>query len=214
MIYSRVSPISRLKKRVSNAGYVRWFYSDRYLLLHAIDAGLVKPVVSDEFHINCLEDLELFEETERWLSREQFIIEANRRIEKGMQLYTAVSGDVLIHWGWLVPLEEYSWFPYVSQRYEYPDGAAVLFNAYTHPRARGTGLHTRSMMRRIADGAARPGIQYVYTAIESQNRTSRAVAARCGFKCVNVLYERIRLGKVQRGSITPGEYLESVENSI
>ena len=192
---------------------MRWLRSDRYLLLHAIDASQVKPVQADELHINALDDLAHFEQTERWLPRDTFIAEARRRIDdEGMRLYTAILGDRLVHWGWLVPRQQCSWFPYVQQHYDYPDGTAVLFNAYTHPAARGTGLHTRSMKRRIADGAAQPGARWVYTAIESHNRASRAVAARCGFKCVDVLFERIRCGRVQRGRMTPDDYFKTIEH--
>lgn len=205
--------LQRALRRIRNSGPVRWLRSDRYLLLHAIDASQVKPVQADELHINALEDLAHFEQTERWLPRDTFIAEARRRIDdEGMRLYTAILGDRLVHWGWLVPRQQRSWFPYVQQHYDFPERTAVLFNAYTHPAARGTGLHTRSMMRRIADGAAQPGARWVYTAIESHNKASRAVAARCGFTCVDVLYECIRFGRVQRGRTTPDDYFKTIEH--
>lgn len=204
--------LRRLWRRLLNSRPVRWLYSERYLLLHAIDAHQVGSTPADELHVNRLEDLAYFEQTERWLSREAFVAEAGRRLQEGMQLYTAVADNCLLHWGWLVPRQQSSWFPYVNQHYAYPEGSAVLFNAYTHPRARGTGLHTRSMRRRIADGAAQPGARWIYTAIESHNQASRAVAKRCGFKCVMVLYERIRCGRVQRGQMTPKDYFHDLEH--
>lgn len=207
--------LQRLRRRIGNSGPVRWLRSDRYLLLHAVEAAQARPVAPDELHLNCLEDLECFQQTERWLPREAFIKEARRRVdEEGMRLYTAVAKGLLVHYGWLVPRQQRSWFPYVQQHYDYPDGTAVLFNAYTHPAARGTGLHTRSMMRRIADGAAQSGARWVYTAIESHNQASRAVAARCGFKCVDVLFERIRFGRVQRGRMSPADYFTTIEHRV
>ncbi|ENO78178.1 GNAT family N-acetyltransferase [Thauera sp. 63] len=194
---------------------MRWLRSERYLLLHAIEVAQVRPVGADELHVNALDDLAYFQQTERWLPREAFVAEARRRIEEeGMRLYTAVEQRVLVHYGWLVPRQKRSWFPYVRQHYDYPEGTAVLFNAYTHPAARGTGLHTRSMMRRIADGAAQPGAHWVYTAIESHNQASRAVAARCGFKCVDVLFERIHFGRVQRGRMSPADYFTTIEHRV
>jgi L-amino acid N-acyltransferase YncA len=204
--------LQRVRRRIASSDTKRWLCSDRYLMVHAIEAPQVDFPGDDEFHINALEDLTLFEQTERWLPRDVFVAEAHRRIEEeGMRLYTAVAQGVLVHYGWLVPRQQRSWFPYIRQHYDYPDGTAVLFNAYTHPAARGTGLHTRSMMRRIADGAAQPGARWVYTAIESHNRASRAVATRCGFRCVDVLYERIRFGRVQRGRMSPTEYFTMIE---
>lgn len=203
---------SRVRRRLANSRPLRWLRSERYLLVHAIEADAAGSVAEDELRCNCIDDLQFFQQTERWLSRDAFVAEARRRIEQeGMRLYTAVQDGVLVHYGWLVPRQQRSWFPYVSQHYDYPEGSAVLFNAYTHPLARGTGLHTRSMRRRIADGAAQTGVRRVYTAIESHNRASRAVAARCGFVCVDVLFERIRCGRVERGRMSPETYFSTVE---
>lgn len=203
----------RLLTRFANSGPMRWLHSERYLLLHAIEVAQAQPVGADDLHVNALDDLAYFEQTERWLPCEAVVAEARRRIEEeGMRLYTAVARGVLVHYGWLVPRQKRSWFPYVRQHYDDPEGTAVLFNAYTHPLARGTGLHTRSMMRRIAEGAAQPGARWVYTAIESHNQASRAVAARCGFKCVDVLFERIRCARVQRGRMTPDDYFKTIEH--
>lgn len=204
--------LQRLYRKIANSSGIRWLYSERYLLLHAIQAERVNIEKINEFNVNTIDDLAGFEQTERWLTRESFLTEAKRRIEEdGMLLYTVVAHGVLVHYAWLVPRQSRSWFPYVQQYYDYPENTAVLFNAYTHPAARGTGLHSRSMMRRVRDGATQPGARWIYTAIESHNRISRATAARCGLECVDVLYERTRFGRVQRGRLSPTDYFSMVE---
>lgn len=212
--HALAATIVRVRKRFANMALVRWIRSDRYLLLYAIEASQAQAIEGDELHVNTLSDLDLFQQTERWLSREAYQAEAQRRIGGGMRLYTAVTDGVLVHYGWLVPRQKRSWFPYVGQHYDFPEGTAVLFNAYTHPKARGTGLHSRSMRRRIADGASMPGGRWVYTAIESHNKASRAVAARSGFRCVDVLYERIRWGRIARGRMSPDNYFATVEQRV
>lgn len=207
--------LRRAYRRLLNSDFVRWIHSERYLLLHAIEARQVEQAVHDEFNVNSVTDLACFRQTERWLDAGTFAAEARRRTEKErMQVYTVAADGVLLHYGWLVPSQQRSWFPYVQQHYDYPPGTAVLFNAWTHPAARGTGLHTRSMKRRIADGAAQPGARWIYTAIESHNRASRKVAARCGMKCVDVLYERISFGRRERGRLSPATYFSSVERNV
>ncbi len=182
-------------------------WSDRFLLLYAIEVGpSTSGNVAGEFACNRLEDLTLFEQTERWLSQEDFVRTASQRIFEGMLLFTAVKEGVLAHFGWLVPHQRESTFPYVGQRYEYPQGTAVLFNAYTHPKARRTGLHERSVRQRVYAASQVPGVRRVMTAIESHNATSRAVMERVGFRCVDVLYERIRLGQIARGRLRPDVY--------
>jgi RimJ/RimL family protein N-acetyltransferase len=204
---------TRMRRKFANIRLVRWVRSDRYLLVYALAATNKLPALLDS-GINCnrIEDLIYFEQTERWLSREAFVEEAHKRIVQGMKLYTSVINERLVHYSWLVPRQDRAWFPYVNQHYDFPSGAAVLFNAYTHPAARGTGLHSRSMRRRVADAAATAGTTRVYTAIESHNSTSRAVAAKVGFVCVDVLYEITRLGRVRRGRLAPEVYFSLVEN--
>ncbi len=212
------APVSRrawqwLKRRARNLRILRWLRSDRYLLLHAIEAPHVKPAGDDDgLRCNRLEDLALFEQTERWLAQQAFAAEARQRIADGMRLYTAVDGGRLVHYGWLVPRQAAAWLPYVRQHFVFPEGTAVLYNAYTHPAARGTGLHERSMRRRMYDAARLDGTRWVYTAIESHNLVSRRVAQRAGFRCVGVLFERVRLGRAERGCMAADDYLRDIEH--
>lgn len=202
----------RARRKVANLPPVRWAWSGRYLLIFAIEAERAQPADPDDgLACNRLEHLEFFRQTERWLSREAFVDEARRRIEQGMRLYTAVRDGVLVHYGWLVPRQAEAHFSYVPETYRFPPGSAVLFNAYTHPAARGTGLHERSMRRRIADAAAMPGTRRIYTAIESHNAVSRAVAERVGFRCIDVLFEQVRFGHREQGRMPPADYFREVE---
>lgn len=201
-----------LRRKLLNMRLVRWVYSDRYLLVHALAAeNILPPFPDDGLHCNRFDDLNYFEQTERWLDREEFSKEARKRIAEGMSLYTSVIDEKLVHYGWMIPRQNRAWFPYVHQHYDFPPGTAVLFNAYTHPAARGSGLHSNSMRRRLADAASIPGTIAVYTSIESHNLASRAVAAKVGFVCVDVLYEIVRFGRIQRGRMTPEAYYSHVE---
>ena len=176
------------------------------LILYAVHATHVPPpVTANEFSRNRIEDLEAFQETERWFDRRQFVDEALRRIDQGMQLYTCVRDGVLLHFAWMVPRQSETTFTYVHQQHRFEPGTAVLFNAYTHPRARGQGLHERSMRRRIADALALPGTSQVVAAFESTNHVSRGVAERCGMQPEIVFYERIRLGRRTAGSMRAAE---------
>jgi L-amino acid N-acyltransferase YncA len=204
----------RARRKLANLAPVRWAWSNRYLLILRIDAGdAPAPGPDDGLACNDLSQLAYFRQTERWLTPASFADEARRRVAEGMLLYTAVRDRVLVHYGWLVPRQDEARFTYVSQSYRFPPGSSVLFNAYTCPAARGGGLHERSMRRRVADAAALPGTRYVYTAIESHNKVSRAVAERVGFRCVDVLYERIRFGRRTQGCMTPSEFRQAVEGT-
>ena len=200
------------RKRLLQTPPLRWLRSDRYLLIHAIEAENALPApVDDGLRCNQLDDLSLFRQSERWLTPQAFAADARRRVAEGLHLYTAIEGQRLLHYGWLVPRQKQALLSYVQQHYDFPEGSAVLFNAYTHPAARGQGLHERSMRRRVADAAALPGTRWIYMAIESHNAASRKVASRCGLRCVDVLFERIRFGRVERGRMSPEQYFSSIE---
>jgi hypothetical protein len=204
------SLLDRLRAHWRHLPARRWLFSDHYLMVWAIDrAHALPPDDDDGLHRNSTADLELFEQTERWLSPQAFAAEARRRLDDGLHVYTAVQGRRLVHYVWLVPLQAKAWFPHVGQEYLFPPGTAVMFNDYTHPAARGHGLHQRSMRRRIWDSLQRPEIEWVYVATESHNHASRKVATRAGLRCMDVLYEHCRLGKVQRGRIDPEQFLRS-----
>ena len=204
--------VRRVRRKLANLGVVRSIWSDRFLILYAMEAGRVTPIdTKDDFARNSVEHLALFKQTERWLEPGTFAVQAHARIAEGMHLYTSVRDGVLVHFAWLVPHQKEAWFPYVGQRYTFPEGTAVLFNAYTHPDARGGGYHERSMRRRLSDAAAQPGTRHIYTAMESHNHVSRAVAERVGFRCVDVLFERSRFGRQTRGTMTPATYFSTVE---
>lgn len=178
------------------------------MLIYGVSAQDALPALPDDgLACNRLEDLDAFQQTERWLTKEQFVAEAQRRIDEGMLLYTYVDNGVLLHYGWLVPRQAEATFPYVGQRFQFPPGTAVLFNAYTHPSARGRGLHEASMRRRIADAAAREGTRQICSAFESTNHVSRGVAERAGLRCQVVLYETIRFGRREAGSMSAHDYL-------
>lgn len=184
---------------------MQWLWSERVLILYAVRAAHALPAVDgDAIARNRVEDLQAFQPTERWHDRQQFIDEALRRIAAGMQLYTYVSDGVLLHFAWMVPRQSEATFTHVHQYHRFEPGTAVLFNAYTHPRARGGGLHERSMRRRIADALAIDGTEQVVAAFESTNQVSRGVAVRCGMRPELVFFERIRLGRRSAGSVPAG----------
>jgi RimJ/RimL family protein N-acetyltransferase len=212
----RLSPAeigARLARRVRNLAPVRWLRSNRYLMVLAIDATDAQPPeANDGLKCNDRRDLALFEQTERWLPPDEFAREAERRMQEGLKVYTAAQDGRLLHYAWLVPLQQTAWLPYVSQHYRFPPATAVMFNDYTHPAARGRGLHTRSMRRRIWDAVHVFGAQRVYVSIETSNAASRAVAQKTGLRCVDVLFETIRFGQVRRGRLSWEDYRSTVES--
>lgn len=204
----RTAPLwHRVISRVRHTRLIQWLWTNRVLLIYSIASGKHSQRSSAiDLHRNALEDLERFHQTESWLTREQFLTEARKRLANGLDIYTAVENNVLVHYCWVVPHQRRGWFPYVQQHYNYPEGSCVYFNAYTHPSARGRGLYTDSLMRVVEDALNVHQASYVYLAIESDNLASRSVVEQCGFACADILFERRRIGHRNQGHIATQDY--------
>lgn len=160
-----------LTARLRNTAVARWIHSDRQLVVFRIvrptdpaRANTVGSVRRDDWS-----HLEKFEVTERWLTREAFLGTAAERLSQGEHVYTIADAERLLSYGWLVPQQEASWLSAVEQELSYPPGAAVMYNAYTHPAARGRGYNGLVTEARIADAFLEFSAQAVYTAIEPHN---------------------------------------------
>src|SRR5690606_19254441 len=130
--------IQSLIRKTLGLPLLAWLYQHRQLLLlrHEFAEGL-NGVPSLDSRMNAWGDLSLFEQTERWLSRAQFLEEAQRRKKEGMRFYSVIQCGKLVYYSWVVPHQRSARFPAVEQSFEFPEGTDVIFNAYTHPEVRG-----------------------------------------------------------------------------
>ncbi len=141
---------------------VQWVWSDRYLVIYRsgrTEAEAIAPP-SREINVNSLDDLAKFEQTKSWLTPETFLTKARQRIAAGEMVFTATANGKLVYFCWLVPEQHNGHFPYIDQAYVYPPGSAVMYNAYSHPDARGQGLHRCGLKAIIRWALADPDTNY------------------------------------------------------
>jgi len=189
-----------LRERVRSTRIARWTYSDHRLVIFRIDRppSLAKADFGGGVRRDDWSHLERFEVTEHWLTREEFLGTAARRLSHGEHVYSIADDRRLLSYGWLVPLQEASWLPAVEQELRYPPGAAVMYNAYTHPAARGRGYNGLLTQARIADAFGEFGAQAVFTAIEPRNRAAIQAKHGSGMSPWMELRCTRRLGRVVR----------------
>ena len=201
------SLIVRIGNRITHSKFIQWVWSTKYLLIYSFSSNNVAWDQKDDgLNVNSKEDLDYFVRTERWLSKKQFIEEAERRFCHGLMVYSLVENGVLVSYGWLVPSQKRAWFPYVHQPYVFPEKSAVMFNDWTHPNARGRGLHSRLLRRRLYDAAFCLNAQQVFIAVEYGNRQSQRNIESVGFECIEILYEKVRFGRRAAGRMEPQEF--------
>lgn len=147
------------------------------------------------FRIDDLSDLVRFEPATKWQSRQRFLKEALIRIERGEQVYSVAKDGVLLHYGWLTREQHEAFFTEVGMTYRYPEPGAVLYDFFTHPDARGRGLYQQAIATMLQDlhrrFVAGGGLSVVYISVLADNRPSRHVIEKLGFRYVESL---IRVG--------------------
>jgi RimJ/RimL family protein N-acetyltransferase len=113
-----------------------------------------------------------------------------------VQLYTRVSDGRLLHYSWMIPRQARSASEW-GQPIDLEPESAVLFDDYTHPLARGRGLHAASLRQRARDAVERFGAAWVYISVLAENLPSRRNIERAGFSLCASFFRTARFGRVR-----------------
>ena len=138
-----------------------------------------------------------------WQTRQRFLSDSLKKIERGHHLYSEVTDGVLVHYGWLIEQQDRNFFAEAEQAFRFVPGTAMLYDFYTDPMARGRGLYQRSLKQMAKDAAERPGTQQVLISVLAGNGPSRHVIEKVGFRYVGSLFLTTRAGRKTRRSTVP-----------
>ncbi len=201
----RVNPVKvpakvfqRISKKIGDARECR-VYS---FAVERVDELPQTPLVRRDAVADFLD----YDPIEAWQPPVQpFMRDVLKRFADGCHSYTLTENGVLLCWGWLIERREKSHFTEVEQDfYPLPD-SVLLYDAYTHPQARGKGLYKAVMCQMMRDAAQIPGTKRVYGFVLADNHASRHVLEKLGFKYEYSFYSRTKFGKTRRWSDAPRE---------
>jgi GNAT superfamily N-acetyltransferase len=171
------------------------FYS--YLVKESLDLPRTSVIQRD-----CMEDLRYYERTDRdQMSPDAFLAESQRRRALGNHLYTLVQDGRLVFYGWLVDRQERSEDPLMGQVFFPPEDAAVVFDCYVHPLARGRGLYAQALHHMLHDARALARAGQVCMAAFADNLISNHVIRKVGFRYLGSFIKERRLWITRRYSI-------------
>ena len=163
------------------------------------EAALSLPAES-RMHKDDLSSLLEFRADSGWRSRQLFLSESLKKIEKGEHVYTLVADGMLAHYGWLIEEQRTNRFPEVGLECAFPAGTAVLYDFFSHPAARGKGYYQSSLRQMARDAANLPGTQRILISVMADNGPSRHVIEKVGFQYIGSLFLEQKLGRVRRWS--------------
>ena len=198
-----------LRRRLASPGRTRWMlaalrvrrlrcWSLREFRLYVMRAAELPPSTDgDELRRDAMEDLVLYRPYSAGdLPAGDFLAQARERLALGHHVYTWAAGGVLLHYAWLEECTERAGSDF-HHEFRLGGPAAVLWNDYTWPAARGRGLQTRSIRRRLRDAAA-AGHERMFIGVLADNAASRHNIEKLGFRHWASGWARYRFGRVRR----------------
>ena len=183
-------------------------WSDRSLHLVGVEREVGLTITSSlPFKRNDWGDLTCFEQTERWLSRDQFLSIARERLDEGIWGYTLVEDGVLLYYAWVAHNVAQSVFPYVGQTVTYPAHTATSYAGYVNPRGRGRGLFTEGLRHFLGDTFNHTDSQRLFAGVEGHNRAALRCHEKAGFSHVATFSTSRRLGSAScSGALEPAHF--------
>ena len=146
-----------------------------------------------------VEDLQYYERTDSdQMQPDAYRAESKRRRAQGYHLYTLVQDGRLVCYGWLVDRQDRSEDPMMGQVFFPPKDAAVVFDCYVHPLARGRGLYEQALYQMLHDAFEIAKAGQVCIGAFADNAISRYVIDKIGFRYMGSLIKERRLWITKR----------------
>lgn len=181
----------------------RKIYELKECRIYSFDARHVSSRQTDEFlKRDSISDLLKYSPVEGWqFTASEFHLNCLERFENGYHSFTVADDETLLHYGWLIERQETSRVFEVEQEFDLPPNSAVLFDFYTHPKARRRGLYRKSLLQGLFCAARVPETEQVFIGVMADNAASRRVIENAGFVYRGSLFKETRFGKVRKWQI-------------
>jgi RimJ/RimL family protein N-acetyltransferase len=181
-----------------------WYRCEKRIYVYEADRIFSLPHY-DRLRRDEVSDLQYYEQTASWqLSPDVYRATARRRLAQGEHLYTLVDGKRLLHYAWLQTSHTRGEDTAVGQAFFPPPDSSALYDHYTHPSARGQGLFFQALCQVLHDVPAVAKTKRAYIYVYGDNRPSRHVIEKVGFRYVGSLIEDRRLLSTRRYAVSGG----------
>lgn len=174
----------------------RRIYENKECRMYSMNVEKIESLKNpNRMNIDSIKDLLKYRPSEGWQdTTSKFHQKVLDNFEAGIHSYTYAEGDTLLHYGWLLERQEISKIFEVGQEFKMPPNTSVLFDYFTHPKARGKGLYQKSILQGLHDAAKIPGTEQVFIGVMADNSPSRHVIEKLGFKYEGSLFNKTRFG--------------------
>ena len=197
--------VSRLRRagpvkvaRLATRGLARLVASRREFRIYEYPVDAIPDGVAITMNVNNLQDLLAY----RAVSPSdptivEFLARAVDRMEDEQVVFTVAEDGLLLHYAWLIPSTRRigSDFGHVI---DLDQEASVLWETYTHPSARGRGLHKASLLSRLAYVRAKALTSTALIGVRADDTSERQDIEDVGFRFTTSAMLTTVLGRKKR----------------
>ena len=178
----------------------RKLYERKECRMYSFDVRKLRVMDNPKLmNVDSISDLLKFRPVEGWQeTTNQFHQKVLGNFETGVHSYSLSDENDLLHYGWLIERQEISQVYEIGQEFKLPKNAGVLFDYYTHPKARGRDLYQKSILQGLHDAAKIESTERVFIGVMADNAASRHVIEKLGFNYEGSLFEETKFGRIRR----------------
>ncbi|MBC8087872.1 MAG: GNAT family N-acetyltransferase [Phycisphaerae bacterium] len=130
------------------------------------------------------------------------------RLAGGGIVFTYAEGGVLLHYSWLTPATNAVGSEF-GHALKLAEERSNLWDDFTHPSARGRGLHQESLRTRVAYASTHALSPTAIIGVRADNAVSRHNIEKAGFEYIGSAWLSVNLGREQRWTTWQGRNREA-----
>lgn len=133
-------------------------------------------------------------------SRNYFLTECMKRLERGEHVYTFVKGKKLLHYCWLADNLKNLHFSESERTLEIPPHSSILYDFFVYPHAQNKQLFNFFILQVLTDIAISVQYDNIFIAA-ADNGLCQQVIETLGVSREACFFKKVRFGRIQRWSI-------------
>lgn len=179
-----------------NAGFERWIYGTRELRIYLFPFSYISKLPQvNKFNKNSIDDILLYKQTSlSQPTRKNFLKIVEKRLNKGMSVYTYAEDSILQAYMWIDPNPQTYYGSGVDQEVLAVPNSVYVQDAYTNPFVRAKGIGQAGFCQLAHDAAKLKDKESLYLAVFGTNAASRHGVEKLGGTLSTSYFCKTRFG--------------------
>ena len=161
---------------------LKMIWENRELRVYYYPKSIARNITHQiNMHKDDLDAVYKYKQTDGRVSKQDFLADSLERLKRGEHVYSYEENGELLHFGWFIENQEYSYLYEIKKRHKWPNNSAVLYDFFTVPSARGRKLYQNCIKCMLKDVTKISSVKNIYIVVDANNIISRYVIEKIGF---------------------------------